>query len=219
MYLFLGLGAGVLSTLAFVPYVRDVLRGDTQPERASWLIWSVLSAIAFGSQVYEGATVSLGLAAMQMLGTQFVFLLSLKRGVGALLRGQDLRVLLLAALGLVLWALTETALFALGLVIAINLMGGWVTMCKAYTAPQSETLSCWALLSISAALGILSVERLDPALLAYPVYLFAVNGGIAVAILLGRKRFAKRDPFVLGLQHRVLAKPVPAAVTPQRKAA
>ncbi len=38
----IGKVAGVVAVLAFVPYIWSVLKGSTQPSRASWLIWSVL---------------------------------------------------------------------------------------------------------------------------------------------------------------------------------
>ena len=41
----MGVLAGVLSTCAFIPYIRDTLAGRTHPLRSSWLIWSVLVTI------------------------------------------------------------------------------------------------------------------------------------------------------------------------------
>ena len=40
-----GLIAGDLVILANIPYMRDILRGKTKPERASWLIWFTLGVI------------------------------------------------------------------------------------------------------------------------------------------------------------------------------
>jgi hypothetical protein len=34
--------AALLAVIDTVPYVRDILRGTTRPQRATWLIWSVL---------------------------------------------------------------------------------------------------------------------------------------------------------------------------------
>ncbi len=38
---FFGVAAGVLSLVAFVPYVRSILAGQTKPERASWAKWTL----------------------------------------------------------------------------------------------------------------------------------------------------------------------------------
>lgn len=32
------------------PYLRDIMRGKTKPERATWFIWAMLGIIAFSAQ-------------------------------------------------------------------------------------------------------------------------------------------------------------------------
>ncbi len=182
-----GLVSASLSTVAYLPYIRDTLLRHTQPQRASWLIWSVLGSIAFFSQLYEGATDSLWFAGVQVSGTITVFLLSIRLGVGGFLNRRDRYVLALAALGLVAWYLTNTAVYALAITISISLLGGAVTVRKAYLNPQSETLSTWACSCIASVFAILAVGRLDPVILAYPVYLFTLNSAIVAAVLLGRR--------------------------------
>lgn len=43
--------SGVLALIAFFPYYRDIFRGKTKPERASWLIWGILDLVALFSQL------------------------------------------------------------------------------------------------------------------------------------------------------------------------
>ncbi len=184
----LGVLSGVLSTFAYLPYIRDTIARRTQPQRASWLIWSILGSIAFFSQVYEGAGSSLWFAGVQVSGTIAVFLLSIRLGVGGFLKRSDCAVLAAAALGLVLWYFTEDAVYALAITISISLLGGGITVAKAYLAPESETMTTWFLSFVASACAIASVGAVEPVLLAYPVYLFILNGAIVLAILLGRAR-------------------------------
>lgn len=188
MLFFFGILAGVLSTLAFIPYVRDTWARRTQPKRASWFIWSILGTIAFFSQVYEGAGPTLWLAGAQIAGTIVVFVLSISRGVGGVLYAEDRWILIAAALGLIIWAMTDTAVYALFITIAINLMGGWITVTKAYRDPGSETYSTWALSAVASAFAIFSLGTVDWVLLAYPMYLLTINSAIVCAITLGRAR-------------------------------
>lgn len=185
---FCGLISATLSTVAYLPYIRDTLRGQTQPQRASWLIWSVLGSIAFGSQLYEGATHSLWFAGAQVSGTIIVFALSVWFGVGGFLNRRDCLVLLLAAAGLVAWYFTETAIYALAITISISLMGGMVTVLKAFWDPRSETMSTWLLSFFASIFAIFAVARVDWVLLAYPIYLLTLNGAIVAAMFLGRIR-------------------------------
>lgn len=189
-----GLISASLSTVAYLPYIRDTLRKETQPQRASWLIWSVLGSIAFFSQLYEGATDSLWFAGVQVSGTITVFLLSIWLGVGGFLNRQDMIVLLFAAGGLVAWYFTETAVYALAITITISLLGGAVTVRKAFLDPHSETMMTWGCSCIASVFAILAVGRLDPVILAYPLYLFSLNGAIVLAIMCGQRATAPITP-------------------------
>jgi len=182
-----GFISALLSVCAFIFYIKNIFTSETRPQRASWLIWSVLSSIAFGSQIYEGATISLWFAGIQVAGTITVFLLSIRRGQGAFCTGSDAGVLVLAAGGIVLWALTDTAVYALAITISVSLLGGVVTVRKAYQHPATETFSTWMICCIASWCAILSVGEANWILLAYPVYLFILNGAIVMAIMLGRE--------------------------------
>ncbi|MEL7100804.1 MAG: hypothetical protein AAGM84_18405 [Pseudomonadota bacterium] len=181
-----GVLSAALSIGAYGPYIRDTLRGGTEPQRASWLIWSCLSVIAFCGQMAEGASQSLWFAGAQMTGTVTVTLLSIRRGKGSFLTRPDERMLWLALIGLIVWYFTETAAYALAMTITISLLGGTLTVAKAYRAPETETASTWTLSFIASCCAIVSVGTLDWVLLAYPLYLFTLNGAIICALALGR---------------------------------
>lgn len=190
--LLIGIASGIVGALAYVPYIRNTLAGRTRPQRASWLIWSVLSAIALCSQIWEGATTSLWFSAVMVSGTFIVFLLSIRYGVGGWIDRRDMWVLALAALGVVAWVLTQDAIYALAMTISISLLGGVVTVAKAYAIPKSETLSKWVLSLVSSALALVAVGAVDPVLMAYPAYLLVLNVAIIAAMLLGRGRHIMR---------------------------
>jgi len=136
--------------------------------------------------VYEGATHSLWFAGVQVGATILIFGLSITRGRGAYLSNADFLVLLAAQVGLVLWYFTEDAAYALAITISISLLGGLLTIAKAYRDPESETLATWVLSFVASVAAILAVGEANAVLLAYPVYLFLLNGAIVAAILLGR---------------------------------
>lgn len=188
---YFGILSGVLSTFAYIPYIIDTIARKTKPQRASWLIWSVLGSIAFFSQLFEGANSSLWFAGVQVSGTISVFLLSIWLGVGGFLNKSDCLVLLCAALGLVLWYFTDTAVYALGITISISLLGGAVTVVKAYRNPESETMATWFASMVASMCAIASVGSLNWVILAYPLYLLTLNGAIVIAMILGRYRSGK----------------------------
>ena len=178
----------LLSLIAFFPYIRDTIALRTQPQRASWLIWSILSSIAFFTQIAEGATTSLWFIGAQFACTFSIFKLSIWYGSGCYLSRHNLSIFAAAAIGLLLWYLLENTAYTLAIIIMISAMGGYATVIKAYRAPETETLSSWFMLMAASICGIASVGVLHWMHMAYPIYLFGLYGSIVTAIILGRSR-------------------------------
>ncbi len=186
-----GILSGVLTIVGYLPYIRDTLRRQTRPHRASWLIWSVLGSLSFASQVYEGATASLWFAFVQVAGTILVFVLSIWLGAGRYLSRKNRLIFLAALIGLMAWYMTESAVYTLAITISISLLGGSVTVLKAYEDPGSETLSTWAIMLAASVFAVLSVGQIDWVILAYPLYLLTLYSAIILAMILGRARQAR----------------------------
>jgi hypothetical protein len=181
-----GLLAGLSSIVDKVPYLRDTLAGSTRPQRATWLIWSVLATVVVASQRADGATWSLVMAGVQAALTTLVFTLSLRFGEGGLTRRDGL-LLALAAVGVAAWLATSTAVLATVAVVASDLLGVLAMSPKAWRDPGSETPSAFALAGLSGLLAALAVARLDVARLLYPAYFAVVNSAIAAVIVLRRR--------------------------------
>lgn len=184
---FLGVLSGIFSASGYIPYIRDILARKTKPERASWLIWTVLTVIAFFTQFTKGASYSLWLPALETCGLTIVLFLSIQFGVGGLQK-RDLAALTVAMLGLLLWYFTKEATVALYITIGIDAIGTILTVQKAYEKPETETLSTWLLVAGAGILGMLAVGQWNIILLSYPFYIFLANGATASAMLLGEKR-------------------------------
>ena len=178
--------ATALGLLAYLPYVLDTLAGRTRPERASWLIWSVLSLVAFAAQISGGATASLGFVAANVACTVFVTILSIRCGTGGWSRPGDRKVLVAAAVGLVLWTLTDNPVWALSITITISLAAGVLTLAKAYKSPRTETLTTWMTCCAASLYALLAADTVDVMQAAYPAYLALLSAAISATILLGR---------------------------------
>lgn len=182
-----GLIAGILAAVSHLPYFVDIIKGTTKPERASWLIWSVLGSIAFFSQLAKGATDSLWLNGGDTLGVVITFVLAIKFGVGGLVK-RDIASLIFATFGLVLWFLTKEPLAALIIVILVDFAGAILTVIKSYEDPGSETLATWIICSIAGVFAVLSIGEFNLVLILYPLYICLINGATALAILVGKRK-------------------------------
>ena len=176
---------GVLAVLVGLadtfPYVRDTLRGVTRPHRGTWLVWSTLAIVVFLSQRADGASWSLLMAGAQALLTGLIFGLSIRRGEGCACSG-DWILTGLAFTGVLGWIVADEPVIATVCVVIADLIGAGLMLPKAYRDPHSETLSTFALASLSGALGAGAVGAFAPALLLYPVYFCVVNGALALLL-------------------------------------
>lgn len=189
---FFGILGSILATIGIIPYIKDILYGNTRPQKATWLIWVLLGSIAFFSQLAKGATNSLWMTGLETIGQLVVLVLALKVGTGKFQK-KDYVALFIAGLGLIFWYATHEAAIALYIVIAIDFTGTILTIQKAYQHPQTETLSIWILSTFGGFFTILSVGNWNIILLSYPIFIFVMNGIISGAILLGRqKKYKKR---------------------------
>lgn len=187
-----GLIAGVLSASCYVPYIRDILTGTTRPERATWLIWTVLGLILLVSQLAKGASASVWLTVAQTAGVTTIFLLSLKYGEGGLARS-DIVALGVAAAGLVAWYFTREASVALYIAIGVDFSGGILSVVKAYRDPESETALTWLIAAFAGGFGVLAVGLEGSiVLLAFPTYYVIISLMLYGAIQLGHRKVVSR---------------------------
>ncbi|MGR3484819.1 MAG: hypothetical protein ACU0BF_05700 [Paracoccaceae bacterium] len=185
----LGALSGTLSILAFVPYIRDMLHGQTRPQRTSWAIWAVLSSVSLAALVAEGAQLSIAFTATQWAATVLIAGLSLRYGEGSAFARADLAALLAAGCGIVAWLRTDDPTWALLICVATGAAGGLLTVAKAHRRPWSETRATWALSVLGAALAVVvaHLERSGWETMVYPAYLGVLGAAITVAITLGRR--------------------------------
>ncbi len=183
--------AGYLSGLAilasFVPYIKDIFLGKTKPERISWLIWTILGAISFFSQLAKGASDSLILTGAQAVGDFIIFILAIKHGIGGFLK-RDIIALIGAGVGLFLWYITQEAAVALFVVIFIDAVGAVLTVIKSYEKPATETVSSWVLTFAGGFFACIAVGSFNFVLLSFPVYICLASLAILVAIKMGFRR-------------------------------
>jgi len=176
----LGLASGILNLAGSALYAYEVVKKRSVPERATWFILTVLGLVAFFSQKGMGAQASLWFVGLQTVGVCVIFCLSIKYGVGGLVK-RDALILLAAAFGIILWILTDEPLLALVVVILVRSIALGVTVYKTYKNPSSEATLPWLIYALSAVLAIASVGTMQFNLLLYPMYVILADSAVMIA--------------------------------------
>jgi len=178
--------AGVISLVAFVPYIFAILRGTTKPNRASWWIWTVVGFMLGASYYSSGADHTIWVPVSYIIGPFVIAILSLKYGEGGWTRF-DRTCVIGAGVSALLWWLLSSPLVALCINIVIDAMGALPTIRKAYRVPEGEDRTAWILFSIANTVNLLAIEEWTFAIVSYPIYMFLTAGLIALLVLRPRK--------------------------------
>jgi hypothetical protein len=187
----LGYISGLGMVITAIPYIIDIIKGKTKPERASWFIWALLMVVSAFSQIAKGGTYSVLFTIFNGIGVSTIALLSIKYGVGGFTK-RDKIGLCGVVLSLILWYLTNEPAVALILVILIDFIGAVLTIIKAYEHPESETLSMWLWAGVFGTIGAISVGSWNPILIAFPIYVGAIDLITAFVIIIARNKLKSR---------------------------
>ena len=191
---FFGVASGIVGVIGYAPYIKDIWRRSTKPDRIAWLIWTLEYTALFFAQLSAGAAWSLWLVGLQLVGVVAIFSLSLKYGVGHFTRTTySLLAVILCAL--IIWFITDNAALAIILLMAVEASGVVITVIKTYKKPGSETLSFWYLIALAGVIGIPAVGVNASAILyLYPISLVIMSGSVIAASYLGARKQQKMPP-------------------------
>jgi hypothetical protein len=172
----LGVAAGLIELLSLPLYVRSILHGRTRPDRVTWWILALVSAMLAASYYGAGARETIWLALAFTLCTLAVAVLSLKYGEGPPTLGLIDRVSLAGALAsALLWSLLNSSVVALFLSIATEFVGLVPTIDKSHRRPWTESKAPWVIGTVAALLNVLAINEWTPTIALYPVYIFVTN--------------------------------------------
>jgi hypothetical protein len=175
--------AGIVSLVAFVPYILSILRKETRPNRASWFIWLVVSLIIALSYREAGADYAFIVPIAYSTGTTIIASLSLKYGTGGWTRF-DRICLIGAGGGLAMWVMFNSPMSALLICLFMNFLGTLPTIRKAYYQPETENGLAWTLFSLGTLLNLLAIEEWTFSMAVYPVSMVFIVGVVTILVLI-----------------------------------
>jgi len=188
---FIGGLAAVINTLGLIPYIRDIFKNKTKPERAMWWIYAVLFTVLFAAQLKTSAGWLLLVTGAYIFSAVFIAILSIKYGYGSFHK-RDFISIAVAVLGLCLWILTDNPLLAILMIIVVDAAAFWLTLLKTWKAPHTETLVAWQAAFVSAILSLFTVRYWELSVFIYPLY--AVAGtALIVCVIMYRRTKVKED--------------------------
>jgi hypothetical protein len=178
-----GLAAGVIFLGGFVPYIRAVLREETEPAKASWIIWASLDSITLAG-MWAAGTLN-GQIVGAVIGAWAVAFLAFFYGKPGWTR-LDLFCLGGAILGVALWWAFASPIVGVVTSVTIVFLAAFPTFRTGLKEPEKEDRAAWTLYWISCVLALMAVPSWTLADAAQPVGFMAIES--IMMILLWRPR-------------------------------
>jgi hypothetical protein len=169
--------------IGFVTYAHDTWKGDTKPNRITWVLWTVAPLIAFFAQISEGVgigallSLTIGVGPLLVLAASFAN----KNSYWQISRF-DLMCGAISILALILWLVTGTGIIAIVLSMVADFMASVPTLIKAYRNPETESSIAFLAGIIATIITIFSLSRWNFASVGFPVYLLL--NGIVLFVLI-----------------------------------
>ena len=179
----IGIIAGAIKLIGFIPYIISIVRGRTKQSKASWFVWMVLTWIFAVSYWQSGARNTLWVPIAAMFATTLVALLSIKYGE----RGWtsfDKKCLVAATFGLLLWWIFDNPLLAVLTSLTVDIIGALPTMRKVWKNPGSEDKISWTIFIASSVVNVFAIEQWVFAVAVYPVIMLISDSIIFVPLWL-----------------------------------
>lgn len=169
---FISVLSGIVFVVAFIPYIRAIQRGETRPQKASWIIWGTLDLITFAGMVARdsanGQIVGAVFGAWTIAGLSFRYG---KPGWTWL----DKLCLFGAALAIAVWLVFDSPTMGLATSLTATFIGSVPTFQNAWGKPGEEDKVAWTLYWISCVLAVIAAPSwsLDDA--AQPITFLAIE--------------------------------------------
>jgi len=186
----LGYAATIISIVSYILYFRTIFAGKTKPHAFSWLVWALLTGLAFAAQLSQKGGAGAWVTASTSIACFAIFL-------WAIFKGQkdfstfDWWALASALIATLLWYFTKNPTLSVVLITIIDAVGFLPTFRKGYYKPDEESLSLYGFSAIKYVFGIFALSTFSLATWLFPASLVLTNGLFVAMIMIRRKELKK----------------------------
>ncbi len=170
----LGAIAFAISLWGTFVYIRSILRGYTKPHLYTWIVFSILTCIAFFAQISDNA----GPGAWMMFATTAscttAALLAIKYGEKS--RTMSDKIALIASLSAIIpWLMTKDALLSVIMISLIDGIAMFPTIRKSWNKPYQENLPTYWIANLKNVIALFALANFSVVTSLYLISIMAVN--------------------------------------------
>lgn len=175
----------VVCLLSYGIYIRAILKGQARPHLFTWMIFTVLTSIGFLAQLSADAGPGMFITGLSGLGNLTIAVFAFWKGEKNITRSDW--VFFIGALAAIpVWLATETPLYAVLMISAIDAMAFYPTFRKSWNKPWDESAVAYALAGLQFFMSVMGMEKINVITALYPLVIVGLNV-LLIALLLGRR--------------------------------
>lgn len=186
----LGVVAVILGLLGYVFYIRGIIQGKVKPHAFTWLIWGILTGVAFFAQVSDGAGPGAWVTGVTALFSFGFVVVGLTKSARSYIKRSDWIFFVTSLLTIPVWYFTGNPVWSVIIITAIDLVAFAPTIRKAFYDPETENATTYALSGIKFVISILALSSFTLTTVLYPLSLVVVNLGFVALLVVRRKAIA-----------------------------
>lgn len=171
---FIGLVTVALALIGLVPYIIDIFRNKTKPHIFTWVVWALVTFLAFLVQWQKGAGAGSWTTGVTGILTIFIAFISLKKGSRDITTS-DVIIFVAALLAIIPWLLTKDPTISIIILTAIDALAFVPTMRKTVNDPTSETMSSYIINAVRHSLSIVALSNYNLGTYLYPAVVALCN--------------------------------------------
>jgi hypothetical protein len=209
-FVYLGAAIGAVGTGM---YLRDTLRGTTQPNRVTWFLWAVAPLLAAAAELHAG--VGLRTLTTFIIGFMplLVFIASFHSPAATWkIRRMDYVCGAFSVGGTAAWVITQNGVIAISAAMAADFLAGIPTVMKSWTNPESESVASYLGAVINSGILLLTIVHWTFDVVAFPAFIVVFASVQTACVGL------KPGPRLRAHRASRQATPAPARKSPQESA-
>lgn len=146
--------AGVLFIVGFIPYIRAILKRESKPSKASWIIWASLDTIILAGMIAEHSVNGQIIGAV--IGAWTVAFLAMKYGTPGWTK-LDKFCLSSMILGIMFWKIFSNPVLGIVISSSVIFIGAVPTFISTWHDSNRENRTAWTIAWLSCVMTVIAI--------------------------------------------------------------
>ena len=187
----LGSIAVIMGLFGYVFYVQGIVRGKVKPHSFSWLVWAILTTIAFFAQITEGGGPGAWVTGVTALCSYAFAVVGLGASSRTFITKSDWIFFVAALVTIPIWQVTGNPFLSVIIITITDAVAFAPTFRKAYFNPDTENATTYALSGLKFVVSLFALTSFTWTTALYPVSLVIANLAFVVMLVFRRRALKK----------------------------